>query len=171
MNKVNWKNGVLALGLIVGLLALDFSAVAQDAEITDEDLQKYATIMNQIDVLKVDLKAKTNEMVKGNELMDGGRKYKAIKGAKGDEAKLSEIGATEEEVTAFNTIEESIDAMKVEFKTTYTSLIKEDLGAGTYNKVKKGLAADAELKTKYDAILTALAESAETASEETSGEN
>ena len=171
MNKVNWKNGVMALGLIVGLMATSLSTIAQDSEITDEELQKYATIMNQIDVLKLNLKTKTNEMVKGNELMNGGRRYKELKAANGEEEKLAEMEATEEEIAAYNSIEESITAMKVELKTNYTALIKEDLGAGTYNKVKKGLAASPELKTKYETILASLVESAEAESEETSGDN
>ena len=172
MNKVNWKNGIIFLGLVVGMLAVDSRAIAQDSEVTDEELLKYATVMNQIDVLKADLKAKTNEMVKGNELMNGGRRYKELKGANGDETKLSEIEATEEEIAAFNTIEETIATMKGEFKTNYTALIKDDLGAATFNKVKKALKADDELKAKYEEVLASISEEPTDEEEEDSnGEN
>lgn len=171
MNKVNWKNGVLFVGLVVGLLAIDFRAIAQDTEITDEDLQNYAVVMQKVDEMKVDLKAKTSELVKGNELMDGGRRFNAIKGAGEDEAKLTELEVTEEELAAFNEINESIAGMKAEFKTNYTAVIKDNLGVGTFNKVKKALKADADLKTKYESIVASLDQTEDTESEETSGDN
>ena len=46
--------------------------------------------------------------------------------------------------------------MVSDFKSVYPTLIKDELGASVYNKVKKGLKADPDLKTKYEEIVDSL---------------
>ncbi len=150
------KKITLILGIFVAMMALNMNLMAQDTEISDDDLKLYASVMSKIDVLKSDMKTAVNEMVKGEELMNGGRRYKALKKANGDSLKLIEVEATEEEKVVFNDIQEKIKALKVDFKANTSSLVKEELGAGTYNKLRKALRADADLKAKYDAIVEAL---------------
>ena len=157
------KKITIILGVFVAILATNFNLSAQDAEISDDNLKLYATVMAKIDVLKSDMKTAVNDMVKGEELMTGGRRYKELKGAKGDEAKYAEIGATEEELAAFNTIMENIGNLKAEFKTSTSTLVKEELGASVYNKVKRALKTDADMKTRYEVIVSALNESGEDA--------
>jgi hypothetical protein len=71
----------------------------------------------------------------------------------------------------FNEIQEKIDNKKADFKATYTSKIKEDIGAGLYNRLKKALKADIGLKTRYTTILEGLSNSSETETVKASSES
>ncbi len=44
------------------------------------------------------------------------------------------------------------------FKTTYKSKIKEEIGNGLYNKIKKAIKSDADVKTKYQVIYDGILE-------------
>lgn len=156
MKSVKLKNSLLVFGMLVACLAICPKTVAQDAEITNEELTQYAKVSSKIDLLKTDMKAKISEAVKSNELMEGGKLYNKLNKAKGDEAKLAEIGASEEQMAAYAEIQESITAYKKEFKDQYTAVVKDEIGAGTFNKVKKALKADATVKAKYDEIVASL---------------
>lgn len=142
--------------MIVALVVVNFTANAQDSEVSDDELMLYATVMNKIDSMKNDMQTKYNDMIKNEEAMDGGRRFKELKTANGDEGKLAEINATEEEIAIFDSIQEGYEKLLSDFKTAYPALIKDELGAGVYNKVKKALKADADLKTKYNEILESL---------------
>lgn len=150
------KRFTLIIGALVMIMASNFNLVAQDAEITDDELKLYATVMGKIDGMKAEMKTKYNALIKNEESMNGGRRFKEIKSAKGDEAKLAEINVTEEEMSIFNKIQEEYASMTKEFKATYPTLIKDELGAGVYNKVKKALKSDSDLKEKYDTIVASL---------------
>jgi len=113
-------------------------------------------VMNTIDGMKNEMKIKYNDLIKGEELMKGGRRFKELKSAKGDETKLAEIKATEEEISVYNTIQEEYVSMTNDFKAAYPTIIKEELGAGVYNKVKKALKSDADMKTRYEEIAASL---------------
>jgi hypothetical protein len=143
------------LGMLVGAMVLfTINTQAQDEEpLTDEELTKYAVVMDFADLEKEKLKTDYNSMIQEEELMDGGRRFKELKAA--DEAKLAEIEATPEEIEAFNKIETANNENIAAFKEAYTTKIKdkEQLGAGLYNRITKALKTDEELKTRYTAIL------------------
>ena len=139
--------------------AMIFCAIsiqAQDEEpVTDEELTKYSLVMDYADQEKEKLKTDYNAMIQAEELMDGGRRFKELKGAGGDEAKLAEIEATPEEIEAYNKIEMANSENITAFKEAYTTKIKdkEQLGAGLYNKITKALKTDEELKSRYGVIM------------------
>jgi uncharacterized protein YktA (UPF0223 family) len=144
---------------------------AQDeAPLTDEELKKYALVMDFADQEKAKLKDSYNAMIQDQELMAGGKRFKELKAAGGDEAKLSEISATPEEIEVFNTIEAANNENIAAFKEAYTAKIKdkEQLGAGLYNRISKALKADADLKARYTAIMESV--KSERASAEEAGE-
>ncbi len=151
--KWNWKYTLLSLMLTAFCVT---GVQGQDEEpLTDEELKKYALVMDFADQEKEKLKEAYNASIQDNELMDGGRRFKEIQGADGDEAKLQEIGATPEEIEAYNQIEEANKERIEAFKEAYTEKIKdnEQLGAGLYNRITKELKSDAELKARYEGIL------------------
>ena len=145
------------LSMVLGMMiCCAWSAQAQDEEpITDEELTKYAMVMDFADQEKERLKTSYNEMIQAEELMTGGKRFKELKSAGEDEAKLAEIEATPEEIEVFNKIETANNENIAAFKEAYTTKIKdkEQLGAGLYNKITKALKADEELKGRYTAIL------------------
>lgn len=156
----------MAFGMMVAIFAMNSKVMAQDAEITDEDLTKYAQVTMKIDAMKADMKDKITTAVKSNELLDGGRLYNKLNKAKEDETKIAETGATEEQLAAYAAIKEEIKVFKADFKMAYTTIVKEEIGAGSFNKVKKGLKTDDALKLKYDQILVSLAPTEDEASGE-----
>ncbi|MDN5202422.1 hypothetical protein QQ008_13630 [Fulvivirgaceae bacterium BMA10] len=145
-------------GTLLLSLFMTAQVSAQDDEITDEDLKKYALVMDFADVEKGKMGAKYNELIKAEELMKGGRRFKELKDTKGDSTKLQEIGATAEELEIFNRIETSYEEMVANFKAQYTEKIKdkEQLGASLYNKINRGLKSDPDLKSRYKDILAAV---------------
>lgn len=145
------------LALIMGLSL--HGAFAQDSaaeEVSDEELNQYAVVMNKIDSMKLDLQDRYNEVIKSNEFMDEGRRFLELKKAWGNEAKLTEISATEEEKVAYQGILDEYDKMLAEFKQVYPTLIKDELGAALYNKVSQAMKIDKELETKYNELLAGL---------------
>ena len=153
-----WNLHVLSLMagvMILGVLNIQ----AQDEEpLTDEELKKYALVMDYAEQEKERLKDDYNEMIQAEELMDGGHRFKELKEAGGDQAKLAEIEATPEEIEVFNKIEAANEENIEAFKEAYTEKIKDQdqLGAGLYNRITKELRSDDELKARYTAILEAV---------------
>ena len=150
------KNIIWALGLLIAVLAINSQTLAQDADITDDELKLYATVMAKIDGMKSEMKTKYNALIKDEPSMNGGRRFKELKTANGDETKLAAIGATEEEITVFNNIQAEYATMTGDFKAAYPSIIKDELGAGVYNRIKKALKTDSEIKSKYEEVVIAL---------------
>lgn len=148
-------NNVLKSTMLVVMMNLSFVSFAQDA-VTDDELLSYAKVMLQIDSMKADMKAQISEAVKSNELMEGGKMFNKLNKAKGDTVKIAASGATVEQLMAYDTLQVAITAYKSDFKAQYTAVVKNDIGGTTFNKVKKALKADAELKTKYNELLVSL---------------
>ncbi len=146
---------ILVSIMITGVYALQ----AQDEEpLSDEELKKYALIMDYADQEMERLKESYNAMIQAEELMAGGRRFVELKEAGDDQAKLEEIGATAEEIEAYNRIEEENNQSIAAFKEAYTEKIKdpEQLGAGLYNRINKELKSDQALNERYQAILEAV---------------
>lgn len=150
MKKKAWL-----VGMVLSLVFVQVE-VSKAQEFNDEELSKYAEAVLTIDSLKADMKAKTNDLVKSNELMDKGRKFNAIKKANGDSLKLAELEITSDELLAYDSIQSDITTMKAQFKEDYTAVVKNDIGASLFNKIKKGLKNDEALKQRYDVILEEL---------------
>ncbi len=143
---------------MLGAIFMFQNVQAQDEEISDEELQKYAQVMNTVDQMKQEAKDKYLEMIKSDELMAGGKRFNQIKKAKGDEAKLAELEVTEEEQAAYDSLVAKNAAFAADIKAKFTEMIKGDIGAAAYNKIKKQLKTDDALKAKYEELLAALKE-------------
>lgn len=135
-----------------------FSSMAQDdTAITDEELERYAVMMDSIDEMKADLMAEITEMVKNNDSLSVSR-YNDLFRIIDDEAKLAEANATPAEIRAVKKIQDRKESGTQEINDAFQSLAKEYVGASSYNKIKKALTADAELKAKYETMLDKLKE-------------
>ena len=148
--------------LMVLMLAGIFAVKAQEEKAyTDEELETYATVMVWAEVETENLKNIVRDSVElwleGEELTN--TKYNEL--SKADKAgTLAEAEATEEELATYQEIQDRIEAKKETFKEEYIAKIKEDIGAGLYNSLKKDLKADEELATRYDEIYARLSEEA-----------
>jgi hypothetical protein len=129
------------------------AAVSGDtAGVSDEDLRKYAILMDSINDMKKSLLKEMGDMVKNNEGMTNAR-YNDLSKANGDEAKLKELNATDEEIAFVNQVNERKNEGATQISETFQTMAKDFIGVETYNEVKEALAADSEVKARYDEIL------------------
>ncbi|MFY0652223.1 MAG: hypothetical protein JXQ96_09330 [Cyclobacteriaceae bacterium] len=154
MNEKYMRKCLMIIGVLVAIFVSQHSSVAQEVEITDEELTTYAAGMNKIDSIKTDMSEKYKQMIKDEAALKG--RFNDMKKAYGNDDKLAEINATDEEIAAYEKIQVTYEEMKANLKETSVEIIKGDIGAGIYNKVKKALKTDTELKAKYEEILKSL---------------
>lgn len=133
------------------------SAVAQDEEISNEDLRRYALMMEVIDAMKQEISDITNEMIRNQEGIDG-RRYMELAKAKGDEAKLDAMGAKDFEKKFMTVITKEQEERKEAISDVVQILATKMLpgGGSTYKAIRDGLKSDTALKGRYDTIAAQL---------------
>ncbi|MBX2915170.1 MAG: hypothetical protein KF856_07850 [Cyclobacteriaceae bacterium] len=144
------------LFVILFLCLLDTVSFAQDVTVTDEELTKYATAMDSINEMSAEVKEMITELVKNNKVVTATR-YNEISKIITDETKLAEAKATPEEIAFVKELAAKRDSATVQINAAVQSLAKDFVGAATFNKVRKALSADVELKSKYEALMAELA--------------
>jgi len=148
--------------LMLGILSVQ--SFAQEAEeLTEEEMVKYAAMEAKVQAFIQEKQSTMEEMIKENEVIGGGARYNELKAAWGNEEKLGEIEANEEEKAAFAEIQKYIDSIGDEVKEYMTGLImdQEVLGAATYNKVRRAMSSDPSVKEKIDSLVAELKNSSE----------
>lgn len=146
------------LATLLVVLAGAFSAQAQEAEpaaVSDDELQRYAVMMDSIDEMRVSLLSEISEMVKGSEKITVSR-YNELSKIDEDQEKLTAAKATEDELAVLKEIREKKDSGTAKINDAFKALAKEYVGASTYNKVRKALKAEPEVKSKYQTLLEEL---------------
>jgi hypothetical protein len=137
-----------------------------DATITDDDLRKYAEVMDSVETMKETLLSDISTKIKSNGKIKVSR-YNQLSKAVDDEAKLKELKATPEEIAFVK----EVGTMKTEgaakISETVESLATDYVGTEKYNKIKSSLEIDTAMRTRYDKIVSEM-ESKESASAETS---
>lgn len=130
---------------------------AQDQEITDEDLRKYALLNEVVDLMKKDISVMVNGMIKSQEGMTG-KRFKELQKAKGDKAKYEAMGAKEFEIKFMELVakkqSERIDAIKTVNQELATKMIGDN--GKLYKKIRSELSSNTDLKAKYDQIVASL---------------
>jgi hypothetical protein len=123
-------------------------------EITDQDLRKYAILSQSIEYMKKDISVELNKMIKAQEGMTGQR-YKELASAKGDEAKMDEMGAKDFEKKFMSLVNDMMDDRKEAIKSVNSELATKMVGnkGKVYKSIKAALKEDEAVKARYDAIL------------------
>lgn len=144
--------------LMLGMISVQSYAQDESEELTEEEMVKYAAMEAKVQAFIKEKQTTMEEMIKENETLGGGARYNEIKGAWGNDEKLAEIEATEEEKEAFAEIQAYIDAIGDEVKEYMTGLIMdaEVLGAATYNKVRRAMNADPAVKEQINNLVAEL---------------
>lgn len=139
-------------------------ANAQDEEITDEQLKRYAIAMDSVERMKQSIIDMMSTAVEENEDITGGR-FNELSKIIEDSVKLVEANATQEEIDFILSVKERKDQMTADINTTFKSLAIDYIGEGgrTYKKIRAALRSDEELKERYEEILEELKEDAEDA--------
>lgn len=146
----------LRISFLLGMLLFAGTmAKAQDAAVTDEELDRYVTMMDSINDMSDTLLDSIKNMVASNEQVSNAR-YMELSKIIDDEAKLTEAKATPEEVAFINKVKDMKETGTKKIQETYQAMAKEYVGADAYNKVRKALKADKAFKEKYDARMAEL---------------
>ena len=130
---------------------------AQDATaVSDEELKKYAVAMDSVNEMQAVLAEQIKTLVTGNSAMTTTR-YNELFKVINDENKLFELQATPEEIAFVKEVIAKREEGTTKIKQAYQALAKEYVGASAFNKVKKAIAADEAVKTKYQSLMDELA--------------
>lgn len=160
MRMQNMLKQLKAVFTMIVVVMTITATYAQDATIKDEDLRKYAIVMDSIDAMKTTIQKEYNALIQGEELMAGGRRFVEIQSAAGDSVKLNELAVTDEEKMVYNNIQAKYEELTAEFKENYTTLIKDELGGTLYNNITKALRSDEAVKARYEEILAEVKQAA-----------
>ncbi len=137
------------------LMAVSVLAVqAQDDEITDEDIKKYALLTEVVDQMKKEVSTVINELIRNQEGMNGQR-YLELAKTKGDADKLAAIDAKDYEVKFLELVEGVKNERMESIKTVNQELATKMLGNNgrDYKAVKAAVESDPAVKTKFEAAL------------------
>jgi hypothetical protein len=130
-----------------------FSVSGQDSDaVTDEELKNYAVLMDSIEDMRQSLLSDMSESIKNNDQISAAR-YNELSKIIDDSVKLQSASATEAEIAAIKKVVANRDEGAAQIQETFKALVKDLLGASSYNKVKNALKSDAELKSKYESLL------------------
>lgn len=142
------KNLFLSTVLTLG----SFFAFAQES-FTDDELATYATVMLWAETEKAALSSTVSDSVaiwlEDSELSNS--KYNELSKAE-KKGELESVEVTEVELAEYQRVKDRIDSKTSNFKETYVSKIKDDIGAGLYNRLKKALKSNEDVKIKYKAV-------------------
>jgi hypothetical protein len=141
-----------AFSQVYGQEAEQEQASQQQDQVTDEELKKYAVAMDSINDMKASLLAEINDIVKEDGKMTNAR-YNELSKIANDPAMLAQAKATPEEIALLKKVAEKKNEGTVEINNTFQALAQEYVGAASYNKIKKALTTDLELRSKYEAML------------------
>lgn len=127
------------------------STAKATSNITDEDLKKYAITQDSIKGMQETLLKIIAENVQQNTVMTVSRYNELFKIEK-DQAKLTAAKATPQEIAYLKEISDLKELNTQRINATYQALAKEYVGLKTFNLIRKSLAADPSLKSRYQAI-------------------
>ncbi|MCC5921295.1 MAG: hypothetical protein LAT68_09075 [Cyclobacteriaceae bacterium] len=151
--------GILGIILFLAFaMSLPYTATAQEEEVSDDEIISYIMVMDSFEILKAELGAELNELIKSNEILVGSR-YVEIKKAYGDDEAMELLDVSEEELEAFETLNEAEEKLKADLTETYKEMIMEEIGGRAYNIIQKKRRSDREFKERYDEIVAQLQES------------
>ena len=126
---------------------------AQD--VSNQDLYKYAVVMETKGMFQDELSAQITEYVEKQDPAIKNR-YNALAGG--------ETPANDAEKQFIGQVNSMKNDRSDEFKGAFSTMIKRVLGASTYKAVTNGIKSDPKVKERYAAIVQAMQSAPETAS-------
>lgn len=142
--------------IIIGMACVAYGATAQQQQsVTDEELTKFATVMDSVNEMSATARNTLANMIKENGKISIAR-YNELNEIGDDQAKLAEAKATPEEINFVKEVAAMKEVETARINETFQTMAKEYVTAPVFNKVRKALETDAELKTRYDSLMTEL---------------
>ncbi|MDZ7605895.1 MAG: hypothetical protein U5K79_09995 [Cyclobacteriaceae bacterium] len=147
----------LMIGVSALVLFVMTGLCVQAQEVTAEDVENYAVIELAKNSIVAGISPMVNDLISKQEGMTGQR-FTELQATKGDAAKLAEIKALEWETKFLTMVNDQIEKRKDAAKEVVNLLANNAMGADKYKATKAALAANADLKAKYDGYLAAFAQ-------------
>jgi len=138
--------------MLISVVIISGSFV-QAQEVTDDELKKYVITMDSINGMTDRLKETYNKISGGNEKISNAR-YNQLVGIISDTVKLGMANATSEEITYIKKGEATKKEEAANVQKSCNALINDYVGSVLFVKVRNALKTDAELRKKYDALLS-----------------
>lgn len=133
------------------LVAIMIPAKAQKRDsVTNEELHKYAVVLDSLETLKKQRADLSNSLAKGNTKITPAR-YTQLLPIIDDAKKLAEVNATADEIAYVKNAMSKLTQAAQTFQNTFNSLVAEYVGYDTYNKVKKAIANDKRVRDRFTA--------------------
>lgn len=148
---------------MASMMVLLFSvnqAKAQE-EISDENLYRYALMMEVVESMKKEISDKTNDMIKNQEGMTGQR-YLELAKTGGDEEKLTAIEAKDFEKKFLELVTNMQDEHKAAISDVLNTLANKMINGGAkgYKAIRDALSSDDAVKARYETIQQQVASAA-----------
>jgi hypothetical protein len=125
---------------------------AESTEITDEELEKYAVMMDSVNDMKQTLLNEITATVKSNEKMTNAR-YNELSKIDDDQVALTKAKATPDEIATLKAVATKKEEGTAKIQETFQTMAKDFVGASSFNKIKKALESDDAVKQRYEAQL------------------
>lgn len=138
------------------LVLLIFAGVSVKAQqrdsVTNEEIHKYAVMMDSLETLKKSRAELSIELAKGNSKITTSR-YTQLLPVIDDNNKLIEAKATADEIAYVKDAMTKLTQAQQTFQTTFNDLVAKHVGYDTFNKVKNAIATDNKVKYRYEVEL------------------
>ena len=132
-----------------------FSQTPQNLAVTDDELLKYATAMDSVSAMQANVRVELGKMIADKGVMDVQR-YNALNKIINDLAQLETAKATPEEIAFVKEVQSKQQEEVDKIKTTYQSLAMNYVTPKVFNKVKKAVDTDPQVKKRYDSLMVEL---------------
>ncbi len=140
------KMKICVLTLLV-LASVLVKAQKRDS-VTNEELHKYAVMMDSLETLKKSRAEMSIRLAKGNAKITPSR-YTQLLPIIDDSKKLTEAKATADEIAYVKDAMTKLTQTQQAFQTTFNELMTKYVGYDTYNKVKRAIANDKRVKDRF----------------------
>lgn len=145
---------IATLGAVI-ITTPSFSQNSPTLAVTDDELVKYATAMDSVSDMQANVRQELGEMIQSKGIMDVQR-YNALNKIINDPVQLEAAKATPEEIAFVKEVASKQQAEVDKIKTTYQSLAKDYVTPKVFNKVKKAIDSDPQVKKRYDSVMVEL---------------
>lgn len=117
--------------------------------VTNEELHKYAVMMDSLETLKKQRTELSTRLAKGNSNITATR-YSQLLPIIDDQKKLSVSKATPNEIAYVKDALVKLSQEGQKFQTAFTSLLNEYVGYDTYNKVRSAINTNPKVKDRFE---------------------
>lgn len=156
LEKLNFNRRIFGMStrlkftVFVILLATGYSVTGQKRDsVTNEELHKYAVMMDSLETLKKQRTEMSTRLAKGNSKITASR-YSQLLPIIDDQKKLAETKATAVEIAYVKDALTKLNQEGQKFQTAFTSLLNEYVGYDTYNKVRRAISNNPKVKDRFD---------------------